>query len=147
MPNSRDNDPYRNFRFKVECAGITVASFSDVSGFDMSIDVIEYRNGEETITPRKLPGLRKHGNITLKRGVVDATDMFDWIQKVTTGKEFRKENLTITLLNEAGEDGPKWQVKNCWPVKYSVSDFKGTGNEVLMETLEIAHEEMERVKG
>ena len=78
---ARLEDPLRNFRFVVECDGLKSAGFSDVSGYDMSVDVIEYRSGEEMITPRKLPGLRKHGNITLKRGVITSPEMFDWINQ------------------------------------------------------------------
>ncbi len=138
-------DPYRNFRYRVEIEGIQVAAFSDVSGYDLSMDVIEYRDGNETITPRKLPGLRKHSNITLKRGITDSMDIYNWIKSVSEGKVERK-SVTIISIDEEGNDSATWQVVQAWPMKYSVSDFKGTGNEVLIETLEIAHEGMTRTK-
>jgi len=147
MPDPR-KDPLRNFRFTVECDGLVAAGFSDVSGYDMSVDVIEYRSGSEEITPRKLPGLRKHGNITLKRGEISDPEMYAWINTYAgEGKaEVVRKNIKISILNEKGESSAEWQVLKAWPIKYSISDLKGTGNEVLVETLEIAHEEMKRVK-
>ncbi len=138
-------DPYRNFRYRVEIEGIQVAAFSDVSGYDLSMDVIEYRDGNEAITPRKLPGLRKHSNINLKRGITDSMDIYNWIKSVSEGKVERK-SITIISIDEEGNDSVTWQVIQAWPMKYSISDFKGTGNEVLIETLEIAHEGMTRTK-
>lgn len=138
-------DPYRNFRFRVEVEGIQQAGFSEVSGFDASLDVIEYREGNETITPRKLPGLAKYGNITLKWGVTDSMDMYNWMQDCIQGKVSRK-TITIIAINEEGNDVATWQVIEGWPSKYTAPDFNGTGSEVGIELLELAHEGMTRTK-
>ena len=111
----------------------------------MSINVVEYREGNEVITPRKLPGLRKHSNITLKKGATDSMDLFNWIKNVSDGKVERK-SVTIISIDEEGKDSATWQVINSWPVKYALSELKGTGNDVLIETLELAHEGMTRTK-
>ena len=66
------NDPLRNFRFRLEIDGITPAGFSEASGFDVSIDAIDYREGNEPTHVRKLPGLTKYGNVTLKWGITDS---------------------------------------------------------------------------
>ena len=145
MATNARSDPYRNFRFRVEIEGIQIAGFSDVSGYDMSINVVEYREGNEVITPRKLPGLRKHSNITLKKGTTDSMDIFTWINNVSEGKVERK-SVTIISIDEEGNDSATWQVINSWPVKYALSEMKGTGNDVLIETLELAHEGMTRTK-
>ncbi|MGG1513800.1 phage tail protein [Paenibacillus oryzisoli] len=138
-------DPYRNFRFRVEVEGIQQAGFSDVSGFDASLAVIEYREGNETITARKLPGLAKYGNISLKWGVTDSMDMYNWLSESIQGKISRK-TVTIIAINEEGADVATWQVIEAWPTKYSAPSFKGTGNEVAIESLELAHEGMTRTK-
>lgn len=142
MPGER-RDPYRNFRFRVEVEGIQQAGFSEVSGFDASLSVIEYREGNETITPRKLPGLAKYGNITLKWGVTDSLDMYTWLQESIQGTMSRK-TVTIIAVDEEGNDVATWQVIEAWPVKYSAPNFNGTGNEVAIESLELAHEGMTR---
>ncbi|GGI46867.1 phage tail protein [Paenibacillus marchantiophytorum] len=138
-------DPYRNFRFRIEVEGIQQAGFSEISGFDASLSVIEYREGNETITPRKLPGLAKYGNISLKWGVTDSLDMYNWMSESIQGKISRK-TVTIIAINEEGGDVATWQVIEAWPSKYSAPSFKGTGNEVAIESLELAHEGMTRTK-
>ncbi|WP_064202147.1 phage tail protein [Brevibacillus brevis] len=138
-------DPYRKFRYRVEMDGIQQAGFSEVSGFDASVDVVEYREGNEVITPRKLPGLAKYGNITLKWGVTDSMDLYNWMQDTIQGKVARK-TVTIIAVNEAGDDVATWKVIEAWPTKYTAPDFNGTSSEVAIEQLEIAHEGMTRTK-
>lgn len=138
-------DPYRNFRFRVEVEGIQQAGFSEVSGFDASIDIIEYREGGMTTTPRKLPGLSKYSNITLKWGVTDSMDMYDWLQECLEGTITRK-TVTIIAIDEEGGDVATWQVMEAWPVKYTAPDFNATGSEVAIELLEMAHEGMTRTQ-
>ncbi|MFH5187479.1 phage tail protein [Paenibacillus sp. TAB 01] len=138
-------DPYRNFRFRIEVEGIQQAGFSEVSGFDASISVIEYREGNEITTPRKLPGLSKYGNITLKWGVTDSMDMYNWMSESLEGKIQRK-TVTIIAINEEGADVATWQVIEAWPTKYTAPNFNGSGNEVAIELMELAHEGMTRTK-
>ncbi len=137
--------PHGKFRFKLEIDGLTAGGFSEVSGFDASIDVIEYREGDAVQTPMKLPGLKKYGNITLKQGLVDSDVLYKWME---TGFEadVDRKTITITLLDIAGEDAASWQVINAWPCKYTAPDFNATASEVAVETLEIAHEGMTRTK-
>ena len=145
------NYPYRNFRFKVEIDGIQRASFSEVTGFDASVDVIEYREGDDLRnTPRKLPGLSKYGNITLKWGIVTDREMFDWMATIAgtntqnpTG--IARKKMTITLITDDGGDGPQWEVINAWPTRYTAPDFNGIGGEVAFESIEIAHEGLDRI--
>ncbi|HEX2927229.1 MAG TPA: phage tail protein [Ruminiclostridium sp.] len=140
-------DPFRNYRFKVQCEGLNVASFSDVSGFDAQTNSVDYREGDETLlTTRKLPGLAKYGNITLKKGVIEDLNIYNWAISMPTQGKIIRRNLTITLMDEAGTDKASWQIENAWPVKYSLSEFKAQGNEVMMETLELTHEGMTRTK-
>lgn len=138
-------DPYRNFRFRVEVEGLQQAGFSEVTGFDASIDIIEYREGDMTTTPRKLPGLTKYSNITLKWGVTDSMEMYEWLQECVEGTITRK-TVTIIAIDEEGEDVATWQVMEAWPVKYTAPDFNATGSEVGIELLEMAHEGMTRTQ-
>jgi len=137
--------PYRKFRFKLEIAGLQVAAFSEVSGFDASIDVVEYRDGNSAdMTARKLPGLVKYGNITFKWGLTDNKEMYEWLINAAKGDVKQAATITITLMNEGGEDKASWQVINAWPVKYTAPDFSSTASEIAIETLEVAHEGLTR---
>ncbi len=136
--------PYGKFRYKVEIDGLETGGFSEASGFDASIDVIEYREGDMVQTPLKLPGLKKYGNITLKQGVADSMVMYEWMIAGVEG-EVERKTITITILDETETATASWQVINAWPAKYTAPDFNATSSEVAIETLEIAHEGMTRV--
>lgn len=136
--------PHGKFRYKVEIDGLDAGGFSEVTGFDASIDVIEYREGDMVQTPMKLPGLKKYGNITLKQGVADSMVLYDWLIAGVNGAVERK-TITITLLDEEESPAASWQIINAWPIKYTAPDFNATSSEVAIETLEIAHEGMTRV--
>ena len=136
--------PHGKFNYKVEIDGLEAGGFSEVTGFDASIDVIEYREGDMTQTPLKIPGLKKYGNITLKQGLVDSMVLYEWMTAGLEGDVERK-TLTITLLDIAGSPAASWQIINAWPVKYTAPDFNATSSEVAIESLEIAHEGMTRV--
>jgi len=134
-------DPYRNFRFRVEIDGIKQAGFSECTFADTSTEAVEYREGNEIPTVRKLSGLTKYGNITLKWGITDSMDLYTWRKQVIdTGAEGARKNISIILIDEAGKDKARWNIVQAWPVKYDPTDFNAKNNEVAIETLEIAHE-------
>lgn len=142
MPATGDrNDPYSAFNFIVEIEGMAVAGFSECSGLTMETDIIEYRNGNEDITVRKLPGLKKFTNISLKRGFTDSKDLFDWRKTVMDGKTERRSG-SIVLLDEAREEALRWNFREGWPSKLEGPSFNAKNNEVAIETLEIATEDI-----
>jgi phage tail-like protein len=139
-------DPYRQFRFRVEIDGITQAGFSECSFTDTTTDPVEYREGDEPTTVRKLSGLTKYGNITLKWGITDTMDIYNWRRQIIdTGAEGARKNMSIILVDEAGSDKARWDITRAWPTKYDPPDFSAKGNEVAIETLEIVHEGFKRV--
>ena len=136
-------DPYGNFNFLVEIDGITRAAFHEVSGFDSTIDVIEHREGGDNTTVRKLPGMTKHSNIVLKWGLADDTDLYDWHRDAVNGKVQRR-NGSIVLLDRQGQERMRWNFVNAWPSKWDGPDFNAEGNDIAIETLELAHEGVTR---
>ena len=143
MATGKRVDPYRIFSFLVEIDGITQAGFSDCSGFGASTDPIEYREGGETKTVRKLPGLTKYTNITLKWGLTDSKELYNWYRDVVNGKIERKSG-SIILLDLEGNEKVRWNFFEAWPTKWDGPDFTAKGNDVSIETLELAHERVER---
>jgi len=138
-------DPYSNFNFLVEIDGIARAAFQEASGFDSTIDVTEHREGGENTTVRKLPGLTKYSNIVLKWGLTDDRELYDWHRDSVKGKVVRK-NGSIVLLDRQGTETVRWNFFNAWPSKWDGPDFNAEGNDVAIETLELAHEGVERVR-
>jgi phage tail-like protein len=143
MATAQRIDPYRNFNFLVEIGGITQAGFSDCSGFGSSTDPIEYREGGENTTVRKLPGMTKNTNITLKWGLTDSTELYDWYREIVNGKVDRR-NGSIVVLDLEGKEKLRWNFFQGWPTKWDGPDFSAKGTDVAIETLEIAHEGIER---
>ncbi|MFL6332169.1 MAG: phage tail protein [Pyrinomonadaceae bacterium] len=139
----RATDPFASFNFKLEIEGITVAGFSEVTGLNQESNVIDYREGQEPITPRKLPGLNKFGNITMKRGISPDLSVYNWRKTVTDG-DIERRNASIVLHNEKHEEVVRWNLVNAWPSKYVGPDLKANANEMAIESIELTHEGVER---
>lgn len=139
-------DPLRNFRFLVEIDGIAQGSFSEATIPDVSQDPIEYREGNEPPTMRKIPGLVKYGNVTLKWGITDSMDLYNWRKLVEQGKtKDARKNMAIILLDEEGNPSARWEFSQAWPSKYDAPDLNAKGTDIAIETLEIVHEGFKRV--
>jgi len=138
-------DPFDNFNFKVEIDGIVRAAFQQCTGFDSTIDVIEHREGGENTTARKLPGLTKYSNISLKWGMTDDMELYQWHRDAVLG-QVQRRNGSIILLDRSGNETARWNFFNAWPTKYDGPDLNAEGNDVAIETLELAHEGVERVR-
>jgi phage tail-like protein len=139
MPVGDRKDPYRSYNFRVEIDGITRAGFREVSGLDTTSDPIAYREGTDQLTERKLPGMVKYSNITLKWGITDDAEFWQWRQQVMEGKVQRK-NGSIVLMDDTGQEKWRWNFREGWPTKWTGPSLNATGNEVAIETLEIVHE-------
>jgi phage tail-like protein len=138
------NDPYAAFNFIVEIDDTPVAGFSECSGLNTETDAIEYRTGNTDITVTKLPGLKKFGNITLKRGFTADTSLWEWRKTVLDGKTARRSG-SLVLLNEARETAIRWNFFEAWPRKWEGPAFNAKTNEVAIETLELVCEGIAQV--
>ncbi|WP_276363709.1 phage tail protein [Daejeonella sp. H1SJ63] len=132
--------PLPKFHFLVQWGGKRIG-FSEVTGLDIQIEPIEYREGSSPQYSKiKMPGMQKSSNITLKRGTVAGDkEFYTWIKTVNLNTIERRD-LTISLLNENHEPVISWKVMNAFPIKVQASDLKADGNEVAIETIELAHE-------
>jgi len=139
------DDPYGGYNFEVIITGVSddgtavKGSFAECSGLEVEVPPIEYRNGPEDITVRKIPGLKKFTNITLKRGIIGDLAFWNWIVEAMNGKVRRTEG-SILLLDENRQEVMRWNFKRGWPCKWTGPGLNAKNNEIAMETLEIAHE-------
>lgn len=136
-------DPYKNFRFLVEIDNIVQAGFSDCSGFGSNVEVIEYREGGDAATVRKLPGKTSYPDITLKWGLTDSRDLYDWHRTAIAGRIERK-NGSIVVLDDTGQEKVRWNFFSAWPSKWDGPDFSAKGNDVAIDTLTVSCERVER---
>jgi phage tail-like protein len=142
-------DPYRNFKFRVDVEGFTRAGFAKISGFEETTEDIEYREGGENETPHHLPGQTKFGDLTMERGISRDEDFVNWRQQIFDANradgeqppndEFRK-TVVVYLRDKAGNDVKKWTVQRCWPKSLKHGDLDANGNEVDIETIVLANE-------
>jgi len=132
--------PIPAFHFKVEWGGNNVG-FSEASGLTQELQLIEYRDGNSPdYSTIKMPGLHKYNNITLKRGIAKKdNDFFKWMNTVKLNTIERRD-LTISLLDEEHNAVVVWKAHNAFPVKVEGPGLKASGNEVAIESIELAHE-------
>ena len=138
-------DPLRNFRFRLEIDGIHQANFSELTIGETTTDAVDYREGTDPAHVRKLDGLTKYGNITMKWGITDSTELYDWHKAIVAGQiGSNRKNVAIIVLDETGTAKARFTVAEAWPMKYQPSGLNGKGNEVLVELLELVNEGIER---
>jgi phage tail-like protein len=137
---SKDVWPLPKFHFQVKW-DTTVMRFQEVSGLDTETQAIEYRHGDHPVfSTMKMPGIKKFGNITMKKGIFKSDNKFwDWYNQIKMNT-IKRVPVTISLLDEAGGATMTWTLANAWPTKISGTDLKADGNEVAIESIEIAHE-------
>lgn len=140
MPTGQRTDPFRSFNFLLEIDGVALGAFSEVSGLTAEGDSVDYREGTDvSLHVRKLPGLRKFSNITLKRGYTQDRALWAWYNNIAIGVSDRRD-VTITLLNEQRQPVVRWFCEAAWINKIEGPALKATGNEVAMESVELVHE-------
>jgi phage tail-like protein len=136
------HDPFRSFNFRLEIDNLPVAAFSEVSGLNAEANVAEYRTGTAAeLHVTKLPGLHKHGNVTLKRGMVKDSVLWDWFRNIENGVTDRRDGAVV-LMDEQRLDVLRWTFAAAWPAKMSFSDLKAAGNEIAIESVELVVETM-----
>jgi phage tail-like protein len=143
------NWPTPKFSFVIDIDGVaTNVRFQEVSGLDAESQPIEYRRGDSpTFSTIKMPGIRKSGNVTLKRGVFAKDNrFFDWYQSIARNTA-KRSTVTIKLLDESGAPTMTWTLRNAWPTKISSANLNADGNEVAVETIELAHEGLTMANG
>ena len=136
-------DPLVSAWFGVDFGGAVVGAFRECTGMGSENELVEYKasgdNGKLVI--KKVPGRMKWNNITLKRGITDAMDMWKWRGLVEQGKiADARKNGTITMYNQQGDAIAKWNFINAWPSKLTGPAANAGNNEVAIEELEIVHE-------
>ncbi len=136
--------PMPKFRFEVDLGTeLKGVAFQEVSGMDVENQIIEYRKSNSPLfSTEKMPGITKYGNIIMKKGVfVNDNAFWNWHNEISMNT-IKRRTILIKLLDEAGKVTMQWQLNNAWPTKITSTDLKSDGNEVAVDTIEIAHEQL-----
>src|SRR5690349_8278842 len=131
MPTTRV-DPFRSYNFLAEIDGTAQAGFQACSGLDPTTSASAYREGKEAFHVRKLTGLNTFTPISLKRGVTESDELWQWRLTVVEGRAERR-NGSIVLLDEKGVEKIRWNFSNAWPSKWTGPSFSSTGNTIAVE--------------
>ncbi len=159
--NTAVDYPLTKMNFLVTVQDINgVAAFTEVSGVEAEVEEIEFRQGNSnSLAPIKIPGLVKHGNVTLKMGYTLNNAIASWISESISERrqQFKRHDVTIELIDisesapqqapTTAGTGPAWVLKNAWVTKYSAPDLNASSREVAIESVDLAYEELQMPKG
>ena len=136
------SDPYRGFRFKLELGGIISGGFSEVSGLSVETEVESRKEGGENNFEYKLPKATKYANLTLKRGISD-DNLWSWYKDVIYGK-IERQNISVCLLDEVGDEVMRWNFEKAFPVKWNGPSLNASSSSVAVESLVIVHHGLQK---
>lgn len=139
---ARAPDPYRGFQFRVEIHGIQQAAFSECSSVGSHVEVVEYREGGDTTTVRKMPGKTSYPDITLKWGITDSKELYNWHLQTVRGN-IQRQSGSVVQLDLTGNETLRWNFFNAWPSKWDGPAYNAKGNDVAIETLTLTCERVE----
>src|SRR5688500_8875437 len=139
--------PFAQFNFLVDLGtGNTdgpQAGFQECSNIGMEVTVAEYRNGNEVENSvRKITGLNKSTDVTLKRGVIGTLTLYKWLDEIRNGNQKAYKDVTITLQSEEHKSVMAWRLKNARIIKYVAGPFNAKGTDVAMEEMTLAYERL-----
>lgn len=142
-PTGDRAEPYLKYKFMVEIDGIVNAYFLEVEGLNVTVDVIEYREGADQLGPILIPGLAHYGPLVLRDGVTENTELLNWMKNTTTGTVERK-NLSVIILTPEGYEVARYNVLRAWPSGWSLGKLDSLGVGQVIEELVIQYEGLSR---
>ena len=131
--------PFTSLFFKIEIDGITIASFSEVSGIGSEIEIENFNEGGVNEFTYKIPKGVRYENIVLKKGITDNTELYDWYIKTSEGT-IEGRNIGIVLFDHKENELKRWNFKNAYPVKWSSSDLNSKTSSIFIESMEFVHQ-------
>lgn len=138
-------DPFVGFNFRMEIDGVEVAGFKELAGIESKTQVIEYSDGDDAnYTVRKQPGRTNYSNLIAKRGISEGTEIMEWYQSIIDQeREVERKDITINLLDDAGEPQKTYNFFECWPCRYKGADMNATDDQLALEEIEFVFEKLE----
>jgi phage tail-like protein len=147
--SGRESDPLIGYQFALDVGGMVTGYFTECGGIGSENEVAEQKvvtdKGQEVV--QKVPGRLKWNDVTLKRGITDNMQVWEWRDLVVNGKmKDARKNCSVIMFDRNYEPAAQWDFVNAWPVKVTGPDFKSDSNDFGIEELVLTHEGMKRVK-
>ena len=139
----REDDPYSGFLFRIEILGLQVGGFTQVTGLEREVQIEDFREGGLNDYTHKLVTVTKYQNLSLKRGIADATELWQWHQDVVNGIIQRRQ-ITVVLTDPQGNAKWRWVFSGAYPVKWSGGEFNSTTSAVFVESVDFVHNGIKR---
>ncbi|MEO8539211.1 MAG: phage tail protein [bacterium] len=141
-------DQLPGHNFKIEISGIQEAQFTECSGFEVKVEVTEVKEGGVNDYVHKLPGRQSYSNVTLKRGMVNSIELWEWLHRVATkkAKKDEKKNISVVLYDAKGVEQLRWNLIAAYPVKWSSPSMQTSTSSIMVESLELAYQEFTLTK-
>lgn len=137
-------DPFRAYNFKLEIQGVTAGHFTEVTGFDISVQAIPYREAGVGQVVRQIPGQVEYGAITLRYGLTTSRELWEWFMSSVRGKVERR-NVSIVMVGSDGvEEVMRYNLVNAWASRWRGAALDALGREMAIESLTLAFDTLER---
>ena len=145
-PTGNVVDPYLAYNFKLQVQGVTEGHFTEIGGLGVKVEAIPYREGGGNGIVRRLLGPVRYGDVTLRYGLTDSTELWEWFKKSING-EVDRRNVSILMLNTAGtQEVLRWNLINAWLSQWRAAPLDALGREVAIESLTMVYETVDRVE-
>lgn len=139
-------DPYRGYNFKLRIGNFDQGHFTECSGLSVKTEVISYREAGSNQVLRHIPGPMEYSAVTLKYGLTDSKELYDWMMKVAEGNVERR-NVTISLLDSQGKDVVmNWELHDAWPSEWQSAALNALDKGIAIESLTLVFDTMKRTK-
>lgn len=140
-------DPYRAYGFKLLINNIAEGHFTEVTGLGVQVERISYREAGNQSVVRAIPGRVTYPAVTLRFGLTDSTDLWDWLMTAVEGK-IQRRHASIVMLDPSGTtEVLRWNLLHAWPQEWYGAPLDAMSRELAIETLVLAHEGLQREKG
>lgn len=134
--------PLPAYNFLVEIDGIAEASFMEVDGLNVTVDVIEYREGSDS-SIMLIPGVAHYGPLILKNGLTESNELLEWLESAVDGT-LTKRSLSIIILYPNGIEAARYNCYEAWPSSWKLSELDGLNGEIAFEEIVIQYELLEK---
>src|SRR5574338_935733 len=133
-------DPYRNYNFKLDINGVSQGHFTECSGMTVKIEALQYREGGNAQVVRQIPGQVQYTPVTLRYGLTNSAELWEWLMTAVEGKGVRK-NVSIIMMEADGTtDAMYWVLENAWPSEWRGAALNALGHEMAIESLTLHYE-------
>lgn len=136
------DDDFQGSFFSLEIDGVTLAYFTGCSGLSMEFEPISFKQGDgKMIVEHKRPGRPKYGEVVMKRGLTNSTDLYDWFDEVVkAAKVTPYKTASVVIFGRDSKEVARFNLEQCWPSKLTVSDLSAGSDDVMIEELTMQHE-------